>query len=63
LKPISSTSGVEPTVEVTENEGVEYTYLGWTANDDRGIELHIVGRVAVENPDLVIRVLGETGPS
>ena len=28
--------------------------LHWVAPDDRGVELHIIGRIAVDDPDLVI---------
>jgi hypothetical protein len=47
-------SGVAPTVEDKPHEGVVRTYLTWVANDDRGVELVIVGRLADEDPDLVI---------
>jgi hypothetical protein len=47
-------SGVEPTVEIKERGGINHPFPGWVANDDRGVDLHIVGRVAVGNPELVI---------
>jgi len=28
--------------------------LHWTALDDRGVELHIIGKPAAEDPDLVV---------
>lgn len=46
--------GTVPTVEVREHEGEIRTYLEWVAVDDRGIELEIAGRVADEDPDLVV---------
>ena len=33
---------------------VDGTRLEWIGRDDRGIELHIVGKVASENPDLIV---------
>lgn len=39
----------DPTVEETDR-----IKLHWTGADDRGIELHITGLVADEDPDLVI---------
>jgi len=33
---------------------VDQDSLTWTATDDRGVELHIVGKIAAEDPDLII---------
>lgn len=40
--------------ENAECDGVMRTYLHWLGVDDRGIELEIIGRIALEDPDLVI---------
>ena len=44
----------EPTLESRERDGVEREFLHWIGTDDRGVELEIIGTVAVENPDLII---------
>ncbi|MFZ1382756.1 MAG: hypothetical protein WAS54_08230 [Scrofimicrobium sp.] len=46
--------GTVPTEEVREHEGETRTYLEWAATDYRGVELEIAGRIADEDPDLVI---------
>lgn len=44
----------EPTARTAEHNGQERTYLDWTGVDERGVELEITGRIADEDPDLVI---------
>jgi len=39
-----------PTI-IDEPEGPRFH---WTAKDDRGVELHMIGKIAVEDPQLVI---------
>jgi hypothetical protein len=48
------TNAGEPTARTAQHEGQERTYLDWIGVDGRGVELEITGRIADEDPDLVI---------
>jgi hypothetical protein len=45
------TNAGEPIAFTDRHGGTSYN---WTANDDRGVELEIFGRLAIEDPNLMI---------
>ncbi|WP_454857032.1 hypothetical protein [Promicromonospora soli] len=51
---VALTNAGEPTAGTAQHSGQERTYLDWIGIDDRGVELEITGRIADEDPDLVI---------